>query len=96
MSKPAEYPDIFFVAHRRYTGPCFTPEGEWGDVLDGPQCDDEVVIEALIENWRDEQHEPDHTDFRVWYIQPGKPAEDCTKWALRTMIESLQLQAEGF
>ena len=26
----------FFVAHRRFTGYSFTPEGSWGDTLDGP------------------------------------------------------------
>lgn len=86
MSAP--YPDNFFVIHRRYNGPMFEPGGVWGDVGDGPIAHDEEVIELIIEAWRDEQHEPDRTDFRVWQIAGGK-VEDCTAWALRTMIETL-------
>jgi hypothetical protein len=96
--KPAEYPDSFFIAHRRYTGASFPPEGSWGNIdgpCDGPQRDDEAVIEAMLESWKDECHEPDETDFRVLHIILGKSAEDCTKWALRTMIETVQLRAEG-
>ena len=94
-NQPAPYPDSFFIAHRGYTGHNVAPGGEWGDVLDGPERDDEAVIEAMIENWKDEQHAPDETDFRVWHIIPGKPAEDCTKWALRTMIETMQDRMEA-
>lgn len=76
----------FFVAHKRFTG---QPEGEWGDLLDGPQVDDEAVIEAIIA-WSDAQHGLGRDDLRVWHIVPGKPAEDCTAWAVRTVIETLE------
>ena len=86
MSAP--YPDNFFVIHHRFTGIPFPPEGIWGDVGDGPIEDGEDVIELIIEFWKEQQHEPDDTDFRVWHIVNGK-SEDCTAWALRTMIETL-------
>ena len=85
----------FFVAHKRFIGPNFKPQGEWGDILDGPMTDDESVIEAILEAWKDEQHAPDTDDLRVWHIIPGKPAEDCTAWAVKTVMETLELQAEG-
>lgn len=84
-----KYPNSFFIIHRRFTGPCFDQGGEWGDIGDGPITDDETVIDRIIEAWKDEQHEPDRSDFRVWQIVNGK-AEDCTAWALRTMIETLE------
>lgn len=80
----------FFVAHKRFTGLDGQP---WGDILDGPQVDDEAVIEAIIEAWKDEQHGPDTDDLRVWSIIPGRSAEDCTAWALRTVIETLEERA---
>ena len=77
----------FFVAHRRF----MTLDGKpWGDILDGPMADDEAVIEAIIEAWKDDQHGPDRDDLRVWHIITGKPAEDCTDWAVRTVIETLE------
>ena len=85
----AAYPDSFFIIHRRFTGRPFPPEGTWGDIGDGPIADHEDVIEEIIHAWKDEQHEPDNTDFRVWHIVNGK-SEDCTAWALRTMIETLE------
>ena len=86
----------FFVAHKRFTGYSFPPQGSWGDILDGPQVDDEAVIEAILDAWKDDQHAPDRDDLRVWHIVPGKPAEDCTAWAVRTVMETLELQADGF
>ena len=80
----------FFVAHRRFMGLNGQP---WGDILDGPQVDDEAVIEAIIEAWKGDQHAPDHDDLRVWHIIPGKPAEDCTVWAVRTVIETMEERA---
>ena len=85
----------FFVAHKRCTGPGFKHQGEWGDILDGPQVDDEAVIEAIIHAWRDDQHAPDTDDLRVWFIFPGKPAEDCTGWAVRTVAETLHIKLRG-
>lgn len=97
MTAPAKHPDSFYVCHRRYTGYGTPPGGSWGNLgggpCDGPQEDCEQVIEAMIENWKDEYYEPDVTDFCVWHIQPGKPAEDCTAWALKTMIETMQERA---
>ena len=86
----------FFVAHKRYMGHPFPPQGSWGDILDGPEVDDEAVIEAILEAWKDDQHAPDLDDLRVWHIVPGKPAEDCTAWAVKTVMETLELQSEGF
>ena len=88
----------FFVAYRRYTGPSFKPEGEWGMIaeMDGPEVDDEAVIEAIIEAWSDSEFPPDRDDLRVWHIIPGKEAEDCTAWAVKTVMETLELQSEGF
>ena len=80
----------FFVAHRRFMGLNGNP---WGDILDGPQIDDEAVIEAIIEAWADSEFPPDTDDLRVWYIVPGKPAEDCTACAVRTVIETLEERA---
>ena len=88
------YPETFYIVHRRYNGPSFPAGGTWGNIeheCDGPQADDEAVIEALIKNW-DEPHEPDATDYRVWHITPDKPREDCTKWALQTMIETMRIR----
>lgn len=85
----AQYPDRFFIIHHLFTGDGFEPGGEWGDIGDGPIADDETVIDLMIEAWKDEQHEPDRSDFRVWQIVGGK-AEDCTAWALRTMIETIE------
>ena len=80
----------FFVAHRRFT----TLDGKpWGDILDGPQVDDEAVIEAIIEAFKDSEFAPDFDDLRVWHIIPGKIAEDCTDWAVRTAIETLEERA---
>ena len=80
----------FFVAHRRF----MTLDGHpWGDILDGPQVDDEAVIEAIIEAWSDSWSPPGRDDLRVWHIIPGKPAEDCTAWAVRTVIETLEERA---
>lgn len=86
----------FFVAHKRFMGKPFPPEGTWGDILDGPETDEEAVIEALLEAWEDSEFAPDRDELRVWHIVPGKPAEDCTKWAIRTMVEALELKAEDF
>ena len=93
--KPTLYPEAFYIVHHRFTGAPFKPGGVWGDIADGPACDDEAVIEAMIEAWKDEQHEPDATDFRVTYVQVGKAAEDCTAWALRTMLETLEERMEA-
>lgn len=82
----------FFVAHKRFFGPSFGPEGAWGDLLDGPQVDGEAVIEAII-HWGGAQHGLDRDDLRVWHIIPGTPAEDCTAWAVRTVIETLEEQS---
>ena len=85
------YPtDPIFVAHRLFTGPSFPTGGTWGDLLDGPVTDEIAVIDAIIEAFKDEAHAPDRTDLRVWQIQAGKPAEDCTTWAIRTMWEALE------
>ena len=81
----------FFVAFKRFTGPNFKPQGEWGDILDGPQVDDEAVIEAIVEAWAESQFAPDTDDLRVWHIVPGKPAEDCTVWAVQTVIETVEI-----
>ena len=86
----------FFVAHHRFMGPMFPREGTWGDILGGPVPNDEDVIEAILEAYKDEMFPPDRSDLRVWHIIPGKPAEDCTDWAIRTVIESIELKAEGF
>jgi hypothetical protein len=86
----------FFIAHKRFMGHPFPPQGEWGDILDGPEVDDEAVIEAILEAWVDDQFPPDRDDLRVWHIIPGKPAEDCTEWAVKTVTETIQLRAEGF
>jgi hypothetical protein len=90
-----EYPTQgFYVAHKRF----LTLDGKpWGDVLDGPQVDDEAVVEAIIEAWKDEGFLPCRNDCRVWRIVLGKPAEDCTQWAIDavadTIAESLGLDA---
>lgn len=88
--KPAAYPDSFFIVRHRFQGDFCPPGGTWGDIGDGPVASDEDVIEVMIDTWRDEQYEPDETDFRVWQIIPGKPAENCTAWAIRTMIETIE------
>ena len=88
-SAMTRYPDTFFVAHRLFTGHPFPAGGVWGDILDGPMADDEAVIEAVIEAFKDDEHGPDRSDLRVWQIVPGKPAEDCTAWAVRTVFETL-------
>ena len=82
----------FFIVHKRFTA----LEGKpWGDLLDGPQVDDEAVIECIYEAWKDEEHAPGRDDLRVWHIQPGKPAEDCTAWAIKTVKEYAQDVQDG-
>lgn len=88
--KPAPYPETFFVVHHRFQGSFCAPEGTWGDIGDGFVTSEDDVIEVMIDAWADEPYEPDATDFRVWQIVPGKPAEDCTAWAIRTMIETIE------
>jgi hypothetical protein len=85
----------FFVAYRRFRGPAFGPNGSWGDILDGPETDEENVIETILEAWRDEQYPPDTDELRVWCITPGKPAEDCTAWAVRTVLETAEFGMGG-
>ena len=80
----------FFVAHRRFLGLKGQP---WGDILDGPRVDDEAVIEAIIEAFKDSDFAPGRDDLRVWHIIPGKIAEDCTAWAVRTAIETMEERA---
>ena len=80
----------FYVAHRRFLSLKGHP---WGDILDGPQVDDEAVIEAIIEAFKDSEFGPGRDDLRVWQIIPGKPAEDCTDWAVRTVTETLEEKA---
>jgi hypothetical protein len=86
----------FFVAFKRFTGPRFKPEGEWGDILDGPQVDYGIVIDAILEAWKDSAFAPDTDDLRVWQIVPGKPAEDCTVWAIQNVIETLEPTHERY
>jgi hypothetical protein len=86
----------FFVAHRRFIGHPAPKQSTWADILDGPQVDDEAVIECILEAWKHDQFAPDRDDLRVWHIVPGKPAEDCTDWAIKTVHEAVQLKAEGF
>lgn len=88
--KPAPYPDTFFIVHHRFQGPFCAPEGEWGDIGDGPVASEDDAIEAMINTWNETWREPDETDFRVWQIVPGKPAENCTAWAIRTMLETIE------
>ena len=82
----------FFVAHRRFTELGGQPWA-WGDILDGPEVDDEAVIEAIIEAFKDSEFAPGRDDLRVWHIIPGKPAEDCTDWAVRTVTETMEERA---
>ena len=88
--KPTPYPDTFFIAHRLFTGSAFAAGGEWGDIGDGPVATAEDVIEKIIEAFKDDEFGPDRSDLRVWQIVPGKPAEDATAWALRTVRETLE------
>jgi hypothetical protein len=82
----------FFVAHKRFLT---LPGQPWGDILDCPEVDDEAVIEAVIEAFKDSQFGVDRDELRVWHIIPGKPAEDCTDWAVRTATETIQLRMEA-
>jgi hypothetical protein len=86
----------FFIAHKRFMGHPFPPQGEWGDILDGPEVDHKAVIEAILEAWADDQFPPDREDLRVWLILPNKPAEDFTAWAVRIVMVAIQLREEGF
>jgi hypothetical protein len=92
MTKPAAYPDALFVAHRLFKGYGFPAEGSWGDLLDGPMTDEEEVIDKIMDSFADDEFGPDRSDLRVWQIVAGKPAEDCTAWALRTIAEVLEDQ----
>lgn len=88
-----EYPtDGFFVGHKRF----LTLKGRpWGDFLDGPVAEFEDVVARIIEHWSIEGFGPDRSDLRVWHIIPGKPAEDCTALAVRTVYEALEDQMQG-
>jgi hypothetical protein len=87
--KPAVYPDTFLIAHRLFTGSRFPAGGVWGDILDGPMTDDEDVIEGIIEAFKNDEDGPSRDDLRVWYIAPGKPAEDWTAWAVTNVFETV-------
>jgi len=93
--KPAPYPEAFFIAHKRFTGLPFQVSGEWGDILDGPMDDEEQVIEAIIEAWKDSEFGPARDDLRVWHIVPNQPAEDVTAWAVSTVYETLEDRMGG-
>jgi len=87
--KPAVYPDSFFIAHRLFTGGSLPAGGEWGDALDGPVADEDDVFEKIIEAFKDDSEGPSAENLRVWQIVPGKPAEDCTAWAIEEVCELL-------
>jgi len=87
--KPAVYPDSFFIAHRLFTGHAFPAGGTWGDILDGPMGDENDVVEAIVEACKSEETGPTEENLRVWFIESGKPAEECTGWALEEMDEQL-------
>jgi hypothetical protein len=75
------YPASFFVAHRLFSGPAFQKGPVWGDVLDGPETDDDRVISIIGEvAWGEDI--PTRDTLRVWHIRPGMPAEDVTDWAV--------------
>jgi hypothetical protein len=86
----------FFVAHKRFIGRSYKNGYAWGSITDGPVVDEEELIDLIIHHWSDEMFAPDRDDLRVWYIVPGKVAEDCTAWAVKTTCEAIQLQVEGF
>ena len=59
------YPDAFYVAHLLFTGPNFPREGQWGDILDGPEAAFDIVLDAVAQ--RDKS--PTRKTLRVWLVK---------------------------
>lgn len=81
----------FFVAHKRYFGPGFDAQGEWGDILDGPVTEDDRVIDEIMRSWDDDIFPPDFDDLRVWFVGPDGVRE-YTRWAVETVAQELMDQ----
>jgi len=84
MTKTPAYPTSFFVAHKLFD---FDGLKTWGDILDGPIDDDDALIEAVLESFRDEL--PGFDTLRVWWITPDMPAADYSRWAIDTAIDEM-------
>ena len=86
------YPnETFYVAHH-----LFAKLG-WGSITDGPQTDEEDLIEEIVRHAYEDNEFPSRSNLRVWAINPDMTVEDCTKWAVRTAIEAIEdKEEEGF
>jgi hypothetical protein len=83
----------FYVAHHRFTGPQFAPGGEWGNIIDGPGANDDDVIEAILDTYRDGPH-PTVGDLRVWLVTPSR-TDDVTFWAITTALRTYHERMEA-
>ena len=88
----AEYPEgAIYAAHRLFTGHPFPPEGQWGDILDGPMTDFEAVVEAVREAFKGEPM--DRSVLRVWLMPSDRPRADMTALVLH-LVNPTQEAAE--
>jgi hypothetical protein len=71
-------PGAFYVAHRLFCGPPFRPAGAWGDVLDGPVTDFDIVVDSVNESFKGERVRLTRDRLRVWFVVPGRAAVDVT------------------
>lgn len=83
MFKPTPYPAAFHVAHR-----FFPTVGDWGDILDGPMVEEEDVIDAILESFKDEEP-PTRDNLRVWEVSSDGVCRDVTHWALACIVDTL-------
>ena len=79
------YPAAFYVAHKLFSGPAFTVPA-WGDVLDGPVTDFEMVITLIWDSFDDA---PTRDTLRVTYIEDGR-AENVTAAALAAINDRIE------
>lgn len=88
------FPARFHIAYKLYEGTLFPPGGTWGDILDGPLEDEEEVLEAIIEAFKDDADGPSRETLRVFERIEGGIACDCTPWALTTIEEIIAARRE--
>lgn len=84
MFKPTPYPATFHVAHRFFQ----VDGGTWGDILDGPMVEEEDVIDAILESFKDEEP-PMRDNLRVWEVSCDGVCRDVTQWALECIVDAL-------
>lgn len=83
-----DYPEDFYVAHKY-----FGEKYGWGDILDGPESDQEEVIEKIIEQFSKESYEIGRDVLRVWHVG-GHDALEVTYWAIEKYHDTIAERLE--